>query len=114
MTDTTTTTAKREALRNRPTAYELALIAPNGERFRLCYCRRLGRWSVWRIAVAAAERIATRVGGLPVDLRAKSTGKGRAAGLELLDRKDTPTGWTIQPTGRTERDALTCGELPGV
>jgi len=54
------------------------------------------------------------VGTSPVDLRAKSTGKGRAAGLELLDRKDTPTGWTIQPTGRTERDALTCGELPGV
>lgn len=91
-----------EALRNRPTSYEIALVATNGDRYRIGY-------SVQRTKKAAFHIFAQ---ALPKFAHLLDDDDGN------WDRKQmafVAPNWKFGFfTGRTKRDAIIEGELPTV
>jgi len=94
-----TASQKLEALRNRSTAYELALTnLDSGEKRRLCYAVRNNRSGL----IAAIRRNGPELVVFCGSERFQLEGKG-AAPVALLGR------WRIAFSGRTQREAISTG-----
>lgn len=91
-----------DAMRNRLTTYEVALVTPSGAKFRVGYTQRRSFRGLLALVVAYEDAIA-RVSDLTGDEPASRHG----GELRLGDA-------TVRFTGRTARDAILEGELPGV
>lgn len=94
-----------ECRRNRLTRYEVVLVDPDGEKYRLGYTPQPSRRGLLRQARCYGDRV-VRVAGLTVNLPFAWRGKGRLGFVA-----DLGNGWTIRFTGRTERDAIVGGEI---
>lgn len=97
MTDTIT--KQLERLKNRCTAYELAMTHPDGRSFLIRYTNRRTRSGLYNCCYQAAVAI-DKVAGTDFFTPAKRAADGGTIGE-----------WTIAFTGRTQRDAIINGEL---
>lgn len=98
----TTTARKLIARRNHQTLYEVALVAPDGRRFLVCYAQRSGRM-LRQGVTKRATRLVTTIGDETTEI--------------VRVTKDAMTlsgGWAVRFTGRTEREAIISGELPAI
>jgi hypothetical protein len=95
------TTKQLESLRNRATLYELAMTRGD-ERILIAYASGKGRQDIWRCVTSdkRVKAIVAKVGTDAIDF-AKRAADGATMG-----------GWAIRFTGRTQRDAISEGELP--
>jgi hypothetical protein len=102
------TSDRLAALSNRGTSYEYALSGPGGERFLVVYCRKT------RPGVSAAlHRVA--VGTLTRLELVEAVSGQRGQGWAWTGRTScAANGWTLAFTGRTQREAISQGELPFV
>lgn len=87
-----------------PTRYELTLSKGN-EKFLICYCMRTGRHSLLKAIHAKGEAI-LKIANLSDDAML-TWSKPAKLGAML-------GGWRVYFTGRTQRSAITEGELPFV
>ncbi len=96
------------ALQGRPTSYEIVITrGSDGEKALFCYTPRANRSGI----LAAIRDRSTRLiewcqqpGGPELHINVPARGDG--AKVTLSD------GTTLQPSGRTQRDAIQGGELP--
>ena len=97
---TATVMERLTRLQRYATCYELAIRHADGRTYLLAYCGSKSRETVFRIARKHGTRI-VEVTGVDQIFFAKRSADGAIVG-----------DWRIVWTGRTERDAITNGELP--
>lgn len=85
------------------TAYELAMVHPDGRRVLVCYSNGRSRNDVFTIVQKRAQHVARLLGVAAESLQitfAKRSGEGATIGE-----------WSVVWTGRTQREAYIAGEL---
>lgn len=99
-----------ERLRNRLTRYELVATSPDGKRrVLIAYSHRRSRDAMWRAITGREERrlaVIQLVGG---EQQAQRVNRAKRAADGA-----TIGGWQFRFTNRTQREAITSGELPYV
>lgn len=90
---------KLERLHRRGTAYELTAKMPNGKSYLVGYCQH-GKLNILNMLRKNGEKWATRIKAEDQITFAKN---GRSAIMGEIE---------IRFTGRTQRDAIICGEYP--
>lgn len=95
----TTQTFALAAIQGRTTLYEIALIAPDGRSFLVCYSPRSGRMLRASVSKRAHRIVAVM---------------GNPEAMVIGDTKESMSltgGWVAKFTGRTEREAIIEGPL---
>lgn len=87
-----------EALRNRQTLYEAAIVRPDGTKALLAYCGRHSRRGLVEALQGKRWDAAWRFMGLPADGEIRYPKKG----IHL----ETTNGCRVEFTGRTRRDVI--------
>ena len=100
-----TTQEKLERLHNGPTRYELIGEGPGGERVLIAYSMRTGRLAVLQSMQKHGPKIIELLG---LDDKAMLTWEKPAA------RGARIGAWSFRFSGRTQRDAISNGELPWI
>lgn len=97
----TTTAEKLARLHNRATLYELTM-SRGDEHFLIAYASNKGRTMLWKCVTSdqRVHQIIAKTGTEAITF-AKRAGDGATMGA-----------WAIRFTGRTQRDAISQGELP--
>ena len=84
------------------TRYEIEIVSPTGRHWLLCYAERCSRRAGMEIIRERAARIVAA--GCPEDADCEIT-RGPHGWRYVM------AGWTVQPTGRTQRECFMAGEL---
>ena len=103
---------KLAALCNRPTRYEIAVTARDGRQARVCYSVRQSFYVFFSIVDSNAAKLGTFLAQQAV--HADFHRRDKIALLYGGPEKRAPCIGRICYTGRTERDAIRAGELPGI
>jgi hypothetical protein len=112
---TTQQLERLERLRYYRTLYEVAITSPDGTRYLVGYASQ-GRAKREACIARASQRIATLT-GIPSNRLCLHYGgawsKAAHTAWTISDGEDgAPTAWSVNYTGRTEREAIQAGELP--
>lgn len=98
--ETKTLSDRLAALKNYATRYEVAATHPDGRRLLVVYTPRKSRRGILAFNPNTARALVAVCG-------ADSFTKGKGGAILIGE-------WTVDFTGRTQREALTVGELPFV